>query len=112
VNSYPAWFDDPQGPGDGSCLRYFEEGGETLQYGWNSCSIAEVQNDDSSALFRWKSEDLAEVSVKRDESPPFGGTHVEQGRIGHAVKILIPDRHHIVATGPQQLHSSAADVFV
>jgi hypothetical protein len=112
VHSYSARLNDPQSARDRSRFRHFEKVLEALHHGLNCRPLAQVQDDYVRASFRWKSQDLAEIPVESDEYSPFSETDVELGLVGYAVKILVPNGHHIMAMGPQQLQPPATYVFV
>ncbi len=93
----------------------FKDGQEVLQTiknGRNADPRAGLQDDDASTGLGRETGYLPKIMVESDECPAFTRTYLKQSFIRRSAEILIPDGHHIMTSGAQELQAMAANVFI
>ena len=108
MDSDPAWFDNPQGAGHRSYFHHGEEVSQPVNDALNGRPGPNIQNDYSSALFRWESQHLAKIAIESDQRASLGCTNFQQYLVAHPLKVLVPNRHYVVAGSFEKFQAAAA----
>src|SRR5260370_39589914 len=89
-----------------------EELSEAIQERARSGARAKLKDHKARALFRRKSEHMAEIAIKRDKHAPLAAANLEQIIVRGAGEILLTHGYGIVPRRAKQLEPTLADVFV
>src|SRR5260370_33637368 len=89
-----------------------EELAEPIQQRPRSGARAKLKDHKARALFRRKSEHMAEIAIKRDKHTPLAAANLEQIIVRGAGEILLTHGYGVVPRRAKQLEPTLADVFV
>ena len=97
MNPDASRLNDPQCASDRMALQNRQKVPKSVENTSKGCLGPTLQDDGSSALFRWKSRDLTEIAVEGYKRSFFGRADLEKLRVANAAEALIRHRHNIMA---------------